>query len=128
TNHANDKEDKEVGGCLQENVTESAVIEDKTRGEEGQSESRVKPVARIPARMLETENEGEEIDAQRQDPEQRDNGDVLTHLICGCKKDHGSACREREPKETAPGVGGRCNRAGLKRLGIARRSARFGRV
>jgi hypothetical protein len=42
----------------------------------------------VPSRVIETQNEGDEVEAQREDPEKRDDRDVPTELIRACEKDH----------------------------------------
>ena len=85
-------------------------------GEERQPEAAV-----IPARAVEADDEGKQVEAERQDPQERHHGDVLTELVGDREQQHHAAGGQGEPEELAKhrgrglGVVGR----GLGRVGSA---------
>jgi hypothetical protein len=57
------------------------------RGERGQEYGHPDPSV-VPSWVIETENEGDEVEAQRKDPKKRDNRDVPTELVRAREKDN----------------------------------------
>ena len=58
--------------------------------------------AHIPAVALEAQDERQQIQAERQHPQQRNDGDLLGHLIGGGEQQHRGAGGEREPQRILP--------------------------
>src|SRR6266852_5307613 len=61
----------------------------------------MKPAARVPAFVLEADHKGEQVEAQRQDPQQRDRANVLTNLVGRLQKYDGSASGTAEPEQVS---------------------------
>src|SRR6266852_4853418 len=61
----------------------------------------MKPAARVPAFVLEADHKGEQVEAQRQDPQQRDHDNVLTNLVGRRQKYDGSASGKAEPEQVS---------------------------
>lgn len=59
--------------------------------------------ARVPLRSIETEDEREQVDRQRQRPEEGHGGDVLRQLIGGGEERDGAGEAERQPERDAGG-------------------------
>ena len=81
-------------GLAQLNVVDGVSYRAQRDGEETQ-----KQAAAVPPRTLETEDERQQVDRERQNPEKRHGGHVLGELIRRGQEKHRAARGERDPDD-----------------------------
>ena len=59
-------------------------------------------IAPVPAAAFETQDKREQVNAQRQHPQERDRRHVLRKMIGGRQQQHRSAGRQRDPESILP--------------------------
>ena len=74
----------------------------------------------IPARAVEADDERKQIEAQRQDPEERHYGDVLAELVGDREEQHDAAGGQGEPQQLPPRRGGGFDLRSLGRCAVRR--------
>ena len=74
----------------------------------------------VPARAVEADDEREQVEAQRQHPEEGHDGDILTELVGDGQEQHHAAGGEGEPEQLAGGGGGFFGGFLLRRAGVGR--------
>ena len=97
--HAGREEGRGESGDLHADRHYEAAKEDDGRPAERGQEGGTEESAVVEAVALEAEDEGGEIQAERQDPEEGDRGDFLAHLVGRRHEHHGAAGGEGEPEE-----------------------------
>jgi len=66
-----------------------AAVEERPAEEEHRcDESKCEWESNVPAWIIEADDEGQEVKGQRQDPEKRNHGDVLTEFVRGGQEQH----------------------------------------
>src|SRR6476619_884716 len=81
----------------------------------------------VPARLVEANNKREQIQTERQNPEKRYDGHILTDQVRRGQKHNGSARRQAQPKQMASGAGLALNGVSLHSLTSQERSDRLRR-
>jgi hypothetical protein len=97
--HARGEDGSRIGGDLHADRHHEAVEEDDCRPAERGEKQGTEDRAVVEAVALEAEDEGAEVEAERQDPEEGDRGDLLAHLVGRRHEHRGAAGGEGEPEE-----------------------------
>ena len=110
--HAGEKEPGAKDADLDaELVRELRVRERPGHDAKSRRQHREESVAQVPALAVEAEDEGEEIDRERHDPQQRHGGDVLRDVVGHREEQERARGGERAPECLAGD--------GRRRLGVA---------
>src|SRR5690348_15233997 len=113
TNHANNQESQTENSDLNQNSCSGvrrSVRQDKQRGEKSNRIRRVEEAAAVPAITVKTNDERQQIHAQRKHPEQRDDGNFLTNQIRSGQQHRRTASCKRQPQQNRLPL--RANRGG----------------
>ena len=97
--HARGEQRGRIGGDLHADRHFVAMEKDDRRPAERAEKERAEDGALVEAVALEAEDEGSEVQAERQDPQEGDRGDLLAHLVGRRHEHRGAAGAEGKPEE-----------------------------
>ncbi len=97
TEHAAEEEKRGVGGDLEDEGNVCIWKRDENDAGGGEREGGLDEIGAVPAVAFEAEDEGEEIEAERKNPEEGDYGNLLADEIGGGHEEGGGGGCEEDP-------------------------------
>ena len=88
-----------MGSDLKDNTSYSPSQKHQAGQKDGNRESRMEDSPGIPARLVETNDEGEQIETQWQNPEERYDGDILADQVRRGQKHDRGARSQAQPNQ-----------------------------
>src|SRR5882672_4711046 len=99
--HAAGKQDIGVGRDLEEDISYAPPQKQQAGQKDRNRKSEMENSPGVPPWLVETNYKREQIQAERQNPEKRYDGHILTDLVGRGQKHDGSARRQAQPKQMA---------------------------
>ena len=118
--HAGEEQHDVVGDDLQAHRHVGTRRQDLRRDRHADDQERGEHPPVIPAGVVEADDEGQQIEGEREDPEERDDRDFLAELVGGREEQHRRDHGQHDPQETVGGGRRRLLRGRRIRRGAGR--------